>query len=288
MEIPRESWENVQLTLVLPSQLVAVQLPTRAKIITAIYERLPIAGVFLGEVSVMTALGSAHGTALVFSFDSESVEIAAVNDFSVIPTAVETYPLNSGRISKAIKQVLEAKVSGMSDDSWNLPNALQEALQKDAEEATRDFLASLSLSTDYKSILIGDASLPVEPFVEALSSIFTDSFPSLVQTITSVLGQVDPERRGIVLNHVIVSGECDSLELFSCSLQSFLSQSPAMAVSDYSADSQPTTMSFRGIPDYYHEIKSSAKASIAWFGATLVGKYAFADAKTFVPAKPGN
>ena len=286
LQIPRESWESVQLTLVLPSQLVAVQLPSRAKIIKTIYERIPLAGVFLGEVSVMAALGSAHGTALVFSFEAESVEIAAVNDFSVIPIAVESCPVDSSAIFEAIKDVLVARVSGMSDDSWSLPASLQEAIQKDSVAGTKEFLASLSVAADRKSVLIGDdVTLSMEPFADALVPILVDSCPSIIDVVCSVLSRVESERRAIVLNHVIVSGECASLELISGTLHQALTRSSAMAVSDYSADSQPTVMAFRGIPDYYHEIKNSAKASISWFGATLAGKYAFADSKTFIPSK---
>ncbi len=277
----------MQLTLVLPSQLVAVQLPTRAKIIKTIYERLPLAGVFLGEVSVMAALGSAHGTALVFSFDRESVEVAAVSDFSLVPSAVESFSVDSNAIFEAIKSVLVGRVSGMSDDSWSLPACLQEAIQKDPEAGIKELLSSLTLASDRKSVLIGDeASLPVEPFAEALNAIFLDSScPSLIDVVSSVLSRVDSERRAIILNHVIVSGECASLELVSGALNQALTHSSAMAVSDFSGDNQPTTMAFRGIPEYYHEIKTTAKASIAWFGATLTGKYAFSDSKTFIPSK---
>jgi hypothetical protein len=275
----------VQLTLVLPSQLVAVQLPTRARIIKTIYERIPVAGVFLGEISVMAALGSAHGTALVFSFDGEIVEIAAVNDFSLIPSAVESCPVDSKAIFEAIKCVLVASVSSMSDDgSLSLSASIQEAIKKDAVAGTKEFLSALSFAADRKSVLIADeVPLSIEPFVDALMGILVDSCPSVIDVVCSVLSRVESERRSIVLNHVIVSGECVSLELVSGALHHALTRSSGMAVSDYSADTQPTLMAFRGIPDYYHEIKNSAKASIAWFGATLAGKYAFADSKTFIP-----
>lgn len=265
---------------------MAVQLPTRAKIIKTIYERIKVAGVFLGEVAVMATLGSAHGTALVLNFDGEGVEMSAVNDFSVLPTTTDYYRLPSSAMIDAIKGILSSHVSGMNEDSWSLPASLQESLQKDLNTGVNEFLSMVLVSSDHKSILIGEeCSIPVEVFSEAFEDVFRSESPTLMDALASVISRVEADRRAIVMNHVIVTGEFPALSLLAAALRRALFNSSVMAISDYPADNQPTTIAFRGIPDYYIEVKDIGLPSIAWFGATLAGKYAFADSRTFIPSK---
>lgn len=267
LEIPKESFEQVQLTLILPSALIAVQLPIRSKLIKSIYDRLRVSAVFLGEVACMAALGSAHGTALVFNFDSEGVEIAAVNDFSLVTTAVNYF----------IKPL---------DICMELPNIsnLKELL------SSFDPSNDISDETDVKFTL-DNRSIPLNTFHEAFQNIFVNQRNSeglnVLDVIETVLDRIDPDRRSITLNHLIVNGifPLPFPLLISC-LHSILASSSLMAVSDYPADTQPAVIAFRSIPDYYVEIKETGRESISWFGASLAGKYAHSDSKTFlIPSK---
>lgn len=200
--------ELVQLTLLLPSNLIAVQLPLRAKLIKLIYERLRVAAVFLAEVACMAAAGSNHGTGLVISFDGEGAEVSAVNDFMLVTPATE-------------------------------------------------YFQSRDLS------------------------------PAIVNVIESVLNRVEPDRRGITLNHIILNG--NPLPLSNSSLierlSNLLKSSSILAVSDYPADTQPATFAFKSIPEFYFEIGEEGREHVAWFGATITGKYAHSDSKTFIPPK---
>lgn len=269
LEIPKESFEQVQLTLILPSNLIAVQLPLRSKLIKSIYDRLKVSAVFLGEVACMASLGSAHGTALVFNFDSEGVEIAAVNDFALVTTAVDYFgkPLDlHTELAKLIK----------------VPN-LKELL------ASFDPANELSKETDVKFTL-DNRTIPLSTFHEAFQNVFVNQRNSeglnFLDVIETVVDRVDPDRRSITLNHLILNGifPLPYPLLVSC-LHSALASSPLMAVSDYPADTQPAVMAFRSIPDYYIEIKETGRESIAWFGASLAGKYAHSDSKTFIIPK---
>ena len=272
LEIPRDSFEQIQLTILLPSPLIAVQLPLRAKLIKTIYDRLRVSAVFLGEVACMAALGSAHGTALVLNFDGEGVEIAAVNDFSLVTPAVEyfSFPL-----------------------SRNLHTELSETLKV---SNLKELLASFDANNDLSKVsevkfTLNNVTIPLNTFHTAFQNIFVNQLNSdglnILNVIESVLDRVDPERRSIVLNHLILNGDFPlPYPLLTSCLCHILSSSPLMAVSDYPADNQPAVMAFRSIPDYYIEIKETGKDSIAWFGASLAGKYAHSDSKTFIiPSK---
>lgn len=263
LEIPRDNFEQVQLTLVLPSPLIAVQLPLRSKLIKSIYERLKVSTVFLGEVACMAALGSAHGTALVFNFDAEGVEISAVNDFSLITSAVGYYAFPS-HISLSAELSNKLNISNLSTFDGNVDNDLK----------------------------FGDKTVPLTSFHEVFQNYFINQRNSeglnILNVLETVLDRIEPDRRSITLNHIILNGAFPLPYplLISC-LHSILAASPLLAVSDYPADSQPTVMSFRSIPDYYNEIKETGRESVAWFGASLAGKYAHSDSKTFIiPAKP--
>ena len=269
LEIPKDSFEQVQLTLILPSVLVAVQLPLRSKLIKSIYDRLRVSAVFLGEVACMAALGSAHGTALVFNFDSEGVEIAAVNDFSLVTTAVDYFSKSLDLNKELLPTISNLKELLSSFDPSN----------------------DLSRETEVKFTL-DNRTIPLNNFHEAFQSLFVNQRNSqglnVLDVIETVLDRIDPDRRSITLNHLIVNGilPLPFPLLVSC-LHSILASSPLMAVSDYPADTQPAVMAFRSIPDYYIEIKETGRDSIAWFGASLAGKYAHSDSKTFIiPSKP--
>lgn len=258
LEIPRDNFDQVQLTLVLPSPLIAVQLPFRAKLIKSIYERLKVSTVFLGEVACMAALGSAHGTALVFNFDAEGVEISAVNDFSLITSAVGYYAFPS---QTSLSSELSSKLNiyNLSTFDGNVENDLK----------------------------FGDKTVSFESFQDVFRNYFINQRNceglNILNVLETVLDRVEPDRRSITLNHIIPNGTFPLPYplLVSC-LHSILASSPLIAVSDYPADSQPSAMTFRSIPDYYNEIKETGRESIAWFGASLTGKYAHSDSKTFI------
>ena len=234
LNVPKELLEQVQLTLILPSNLIAIQLPLRAKLIKAIYERLRVVGVFLGEVACMATAGSNHGTALVLTFDhGEGVEIAAVNDFSLLTSAVDYFALKE------------------SGSGCNL---------KDQES--------------FYKLFIEDRN---------------ENGLNLLNVIESVLERVDTDRRSITLNHIILNSSSPTFPLpyqqLITSLQSILSTSPLLCTSDYPADTQPSSFAFRSIPEFYIELKDTGMESVAWFGATITGKYAHADSKSFIPPK---
>lgn len=256
LEIPKESFQQIQLTLILPSNLVSIQLPLRAKLIKSIYERIGVGAVFVVEVASMATLGSAHGTALVFNFDGEGVEIAAVNDFCVIPAAVEyfSFPrevLNDDKFSDL--------VVGNQEDDGDLV----------VKKASGETVEISQLQEQFYSA-----------FVETRNA----GGLNLIDSIESVLERIDPDRRAITLNHIILNGTFPIPSYAAmCSCVTFsLSNSALLAVSDYPADSQPSAFNFRSIPEYYNEIKESGRDVVAFFGATLAGKYAHADPKTYI------
>lgn len=109
---------------------------------------------------------------------------------------------------------------------------------------------------------------------------------NLVDVIESVLQRVDSDRRSITLNNLILNGHFPVQFSDLCStLQTILLNSSILAVSDYPADTQPAAFAFRSIPEYYIEIKERGVEDIAWFGASLAGKYAHSDSKTFIIPK---
>lgn len=193
-----------------------------------------MAGVFLGEVACMATAGSNHGTALVLNFDDgEGVEIAAVNDFSLVTSAVDYFALKTRETSRTVKD--------------------QEAFYK--------------------------------LFIESRN----DEGLNLLNVIESVLERVDTDRRSITLNHIILNSSAPSFPLpypvLLTTLQSIFSTSPLLCTSDYPADTQPSSISFRSIPEFYNELKETGVEFVAWFGATITGKYAHADSKSFIPQK---
>lgn len=231
LSVPKESLEQVQLTLVLPSNLIALQLPLRTKLIKALYERLRVAGVFLAEVACMATAGSNHGTALVLNFDQgQGVEIAAVSDFSLVTTAVHYFALDRGTLIKDHEGFCEMFIETRNEDGLNF-----------------------------------------------------------IDVIESVLERVETDRRSITLNHIILNSSAPNFPLpydqLLSTLHSILSTSPLLCTSDYPADNQPATFAFRSIPEFYNELKETGMESVAWFGATITGKYAHADSKTFIPPK---
>lgn len=265
MEVSKESFEHVQLTLILPSALIAVQLPLRTKLIKSIYDRLRVSAVFLGEVACMAALGSAHGTALVFNFDADGLEIAAVNDFSLVTPAVEYF---------------------------NFPKNWLNNLQIVKQSNFKDLLASFDPSQDLSKetnvmFALDNTVIPVNTFHEAFGNVFVNRRNSaglnVSDVLETVLDRIDLDRRSITLNHLILNGQFPLPYhlLISC-LNHIISSSSLMAVSDYPADTQPAALAFRSIPGYYIEIKETGRDSIAWFGASLAGKYAHSDTKTFI------
>lgn len=279
LEISRESFDQVQLTLVLPSQLIALQLPLRSKLIKTIYERLNVAGVFLAEVACMAALGSAHGTALVLNFESEGVEVGAVNDFALVTSAVEYFPIGS---SSFLKELIKSSIPIAEN-----PKILK---SYDPNNDPSDPLPKFTSTTTTTSTIIDETfTIPIETFIEAFKKVFVESCGlnlNLIDVIESVLERVDFDRRSITLNHIIINGNFIIPYPIICScLQSILISSPILSISDYPADFQPTAISFRSIPEYYNEIKDRGNDSIAWFGASLTGKYAHSDSKAFIPPK---
>lgn len=231
LNVPKESLELVQLTLLLPSNLIALQLTLRNKLIKLIYERLKFSGVFLVEVACMATAGSNHGTALVLNFDEgEGVEVAAVSDFALLTSAVDYF----------------------------------------------------SLSNEVKHVSLKDEGSFCKHFIEVRNEFGLN----LLNVIESVLERVECDRRSISLNHIILNASAKSFPLpyqdLISALQSILSSSPLLCTSDYPADTQPSHFSFRSIPEFYNEIKECGRESVAWFGATITGKYAHADSKTFI------
>ena len=274
LEISRESFDQVQLTLVLPSQLIALQLPLRSKLIKTIYERLNVAGVFLAEVACMAALGSAHGTALVLNFESEGVEVGAVNDFALVTSAVEYFPIGSSSFRKELIKSSNLIAENPKILKFYDPN-------NDPSDPSPKFTITTIKNETF--------TIPIETFIEAFRKVFVESCGlnlNLIDVIESVLERVDFDRRAITLNHIIINGNFIIPYPIICScLQSILISSPILSISDYPADFQPTAISFRSIPEYYNEIKDRGNDSIAWFGASLTGKYAHSDSKTFIIPK---
>ena len=222
------------MTLVLPSNLIALQLPLRTKLIKALYDVLKVAGVFLVEVACMATAGSNHGTALVLNFDEgEGVEISAVSDFSLLTSAVDYFALNRGLRAHQIKDT--------------------------------------------------------ESFCKVFIETRNEDGLNLLNVIESVLERVETDRRSITLNHIILNSSSPNFplpyHLLLTTLQSILSTSPLLCTSDYPADTQPASFAFRSIPEFYNELKETGMESVAWFGATITGKYAHADSKTFIPPK---
>lgn len=239
LQVPKEFFEQVQLTLVLPSNLIAVQLPLRSKLIKTVYERLRVASVFLAEMACMAAAGSNHGTALVLNFDDEGIEVAAVNDFSLVTPAVEYY-------NRHVTDFYKAACPNMSI------------------EDARAHLESVDI--DHNAI----ASFKKVYFDEC-----NEDGLNLINVIESVLDRVDPDRRSITLNHIILNGILPtSYPILTASLQGILSASSLLSVSDYPAETQPAGFAFRSIPEFYFEIKESGREHVAWFGSTITGKYA--------------
>lgn len=234
LSIPKESFEQVQLTLVLPSQIISIQLSLRARIIKSIYDKFNFSTVFLGEVACMAALGSAHGTALVLNFESEGIEVAAVNDFSIVASSVEYFPVGSNRF--------------------------------------------YSFSTGRTFETQDDIDMAIEGFIKHFVLERSPSGLNLIDVIESVIKRLDSDRRAITLNHIILNGTfvLPYPVLVSC-LQAALENSSILATSDYPAESQPTHFAFKSIPEYYNEIMESGRESIAFFGASVTGKYAHSD-----------
>lgn len=294
LEIPRDSFDQVQLTLVLPSQIVAVQLPLRSKLIRLIYERLNISGVFLGEVATMASLGSAHGTGLVINIDNEGVEVAAVNDFSLVTTAVDYFPKGGNVFISELKNYLNSMTTDLC-----LPKHFTDNFNENPSKATAKLFhnsTTISQSEDHPALTnftFSDGqciSLPSDVFLNVFEKVFKmtkkDDEINLIDLIDSVIDRVDSDRRSIVLNHIIVTGhQISQLPNISACIRNGLIGSTVLSASDYPAESQPTAVSFRSIPEYYHDFKERGKAHIAWFGASLAGKYAFADSKSFIPTK---
>lgn len=249
----------------MPSALIAVQLPLRTKLIKSIYDRLRVSAVFLGEVACMAALGSAHGTALVFNFDTEGLEIAAVNDFSLVTPAVEYFNFPQNWLNNL--------------HIINHPN-LKDLL------ASFDSSQDLSKEIDVKFTL-DNTVIPLNTFHEAFENVFVNQRNStglnILDVLETVLDRIDLDRRSITLNHLILNGNFPlPYSLLISSLHHIISSSSLMAVSDYPADTQPAALAFQSIPDYYIEIKETGRDSIAWFGASLAGKYAHSDPKSFI------
>ena len=244
----------------------------------------------------MASLGSAHGTALVLNFDGEGVEVAAVNEFCVVSSAVEYFQisdlqdkfedcLNIGRFQ--LKNLI---------DSYDPANDLSKDV-KFLSDLNENYTTCITTNTtcitntNPNNTNTTNTSIPLNKFHSSFHKIFISDLNekglNLINVIESILERIEPDRKSITLNHLICTGSFPlPFQLLCSSLNFSLISSSILAVSDYPAESQPTLISFRSIPEYYNEIKEIGRDSIAWFGASLTGKYAHSDSKTFIiPSK---
>jgi hypothetical protein len=286
--ISKDTFAEVQLALVLPSPFVALQLSVRSKLIRALADFLPL-GVFLVESACVAALGSAHGTALVVDFSSEGVEVAAVSDFNLITEAVEWVPVvQKGSLLENLvaERLLEYSQNTMSDANVLCPADLLHSLKTRPVSTVQRLLESCpAAKEDSESVQMAEGfAVPVSLLKDCFDDIFMSSTVPLLDVIESVLQRCDADRRPIILNHIILAGPLSACKLLRHWFKEAICKH-ILAVSDFPSDTQPSTMALRGIPDYYQELAERGAGDISWFGATLTGKYAFSDPKTFVSTK---
>ena len=290
LSIPRESLPDVQLVLSLPSSIVYYQLAIRSKILQRLACILP-QGVFVVESACLAALGSGHGTSLVVNFGDAGVEISAVTDFCLAPSATLFFSQHALSLQRALAAKFIACLDSMCDgqEQLKLTPELTDGLARCPVATIQTILKALpSYKEDDEFVTFNDGKccIAVSILDDCLKSIFSaDAELAFFDVMQSVLMACDLDRRPIILNHVILTGDLMNSKFMCTWFKRQIATSKILSVSDFPGEGQASSVTFKTIADFYQDSTETAVGCLIWFGAALTGKYAFADSRTFLNIK---
>lgn len=259
-----ESFADVCLLLVIPMTRWGVLI--QAEILKICFEKLGLAGVYLGETALLAALGCAQASALVIDFGHEGTDVSVVWDGHALTAFMERYPIGSRDVDNYIMERL--KDSEISDSA-----SLQMA--KSLKETGHLVDGKISFSHNGTTMFSNEIDI-IEKAKHIYFNQIDDQF-GLHHFILSLLSRVDADKRAALLDSLIITGLGSQLwGLPDAMLSAITSILPA---SGYAADHQSSRVTLRHVPEYYPEVWQKAGPVAAWFGAGITSKMVWPDSK---------
>lgn len=252
-----EPWSDVHLLLIIP--------PTwgrdiQAECLRICFERFGLAGVYLGEAPVLAALGCAQANAVVVDFGHDGTDVSVVWDGHLVKSASERFPVGGALIDEYIVSALKADAGVIGHFG---PNANWPVLARQLKETG-------TLVDDQGNVVQTNTD------IQAAELYFKDS-PGLHHLILSLVNKMDPEKRPLLLDSIVLTGLGSQLRGLSPAFTSALTS--ILPVSGFPGDHQSNTVTLRHVPEYYPEVWQAAGPVCAWFGAGITAKMVFPDSK---------
>lgn len=254
-----EPWNDVHLLLIIP--------PTwgrdvQAECLRICFERFGLAGVYFGETPVLAALGCAQANAVVVDIGHDGTDVSVVWDGHLVKSASERFHIGAAQVDQVIASALKkdseiARHFG-SNANWNA--------------LARQFKETGSLTDDNGNTV----QVQAEILSEAAEVYFKDS-PGLQHVIMSLVNKMDPEKRPLLLDSIVLTGLGCQLRGLSSTFTSALTS--ILPVSGFPGDHQSNKITLRHVPEYYPEVWQAAGPVCAWFGAGITAKMVFPDNK---------
>lgn len=293
------SLADVPLLLVIPA---AWSRHSRYQVCRMLLEEVGVAGVYLGETPLMCAFGCATPSALVIDVGHAVTEVAALLDGEMLPGAYEMVALAGRHVDEHLAQLLR-------EDPCFLESVAKQGEQKAMSrlgEIARAFKeseqshhhphrtpsASAPPPVDFEFRLNDQETLHLQiggstrlQMMETLvlpsggehADAHDDAPPSLVDVVWNILHRCDPDKRPILLDHIIITGGSARHPLLRATLETALRV--RLPTSEFSGEHQSKTLRIRSVPEYYPEIWQRATPLAAWFGAGITAKCVLGDVR---------
>lgn len=161
-----------------------------------------------------------------------------------------------------------------------LPNALVVNVDHGVSEVTAiiDGEVVLGGQEAVPVVIQGDtATANAEIFMNLFERQHNHAVPTVLDAIFTVLKRCDMEKRPILLDHIILTGDVTKNPNLRVAFEHSLKQ--ALPASEFHGEYQVKAFKIRSVPDYYSEVWQMATPVAAWFGGGITAKCIFSDPK---------
>lgn len=276
-----ENLGDVSVLMIIPTNWSR---DTRFSLLQMLLKDIGVAGVHLDDSSVMAAFGCAAPSALVVDIGHVTTDITVIIDGEVATGASETVLLGGKDIETHLEHLLEhdgcfleslaGKEQIYKDNKVEVIRKLKES---EACHPVRDQAPPLSFKFQNVEFTIGHDR------GNATNVLFHPDLvgkeqAGLAQVIITILSRCDPEKRSLLLEHIILTGLTTRIPLQGV-FESNLCRS--LPVSEFCGEHQSRTIRFRTVPEYYPEVWQKAGPNASWFGGGITAKCVLNDSRNY-------
>lgn len=239
-------------------------------------------GVYIIDAPICASLACAAQSALVIDVGHAGTSVSIVIEGEVPPGASFWVPGSGAAfldeaIMKAtgVSSLTEARL--LREAVTSVKASVSSQINSGDSQVANEILENISSPVPEETTSV-TASMLGEMIREAICAAAKEISQAVAVMVTQ---RCDPEKRGTILEHVILTGGGSRLDDFKAEILADISRR-LLSVSTFQADSQPRSLKTISVPTYYPDIWEAATPLATWFGAGIVAKCVLGDSKVLV------